>query len=640
MDEVVKVIVENVLVPAAVALIKDRLDSLATSVQIAPAAESNDALAFPSAALIGLGQCGTNICMNVAELLRAVEDDISTAQEPRKASALFQGLRELFDKRTARHLFAPVILLADLNVDNKDTMLGDKDPTLAVDGYRRCHFIDLAWLQTGGAGNIPFKGQFLGRLALASDLQAQGATPSRASWLASRAYFVDSLGLRENPSRLVFCTFSTGGGTGSGLSLEIGAAQQAIYKGRLERGQTVDAEAVAQPIEPICTLGIGIMPREEQDGMAQSINTGRCVCAYLSRERAFDRGDAQRIFNALLLISNEVMTWDGDETANVENRRVMERANEYVAQQMFHLLAAQALSKDYEQRRWKILDWGPDAKDTIRLDASDLANALRGPTMVTYAESVPSQLDMDDLFRRCVGFPRYNASTECLEGISIIPHSRAAYSTLLEKSAAQLGKALGELPVFRHTTTIVTILSVPERYEVCERDLRWLKAQVAQMTPRATIRRYALVRGASRHVGLCMVLGEGACLSPEVRSHLNHFLVNCFRLPGVPVSEFAALVSSAIKAPDDGALEHALAGLEQAMHEREDPHPILAGCRSPGVCDLIKAQLGARAAQLGVEGLNVNEVLLSRQDALDALGYINRCYRFSGVINLPAEELD
>jgi len=638
MEGVFKLIVESVLVPAAVSLVKERLESLAASIQIAPPTEPNEGLAFPSAALIGLGQCGTNICMNVAELLRAAEDD-SSPQESRHAGAMLQRLREVFDKRTARHLFAPVILLADLNVDNKDTMLAGGSPILAVDGYRRCHFIDLAWLQKGGAGNIPFKGQFLGRLALATDLQpTNGANEGRASWLNSRAYFVDSLGLRDNPSRLVFCTFSTGGGTGSGLSLEIGAAQQAIYKGRLERVRDPQQDApLAEHIEPICALGIGIMPRADQDSKAQSMNTGRCVCAYLSRERAFDDKQGQRIFNALILVSNEVMAWDGEDASNVENRQVMERANEYVAQQMFHLLAAQALSKDYEQRRAKSRDWGPDTKETIRLDASDLANALRGPTLVTYAESIPSQLDMEDLFRRCVGFPRYNPTTECLEGISILPHGKQIYAAALEKTGEQLGAALGALPVFRQTTTVVVILSVPERYEVGERDLRLLKNQVAQMAPRANIRRYALVRGASRHIGLCMVLGEGACLSSEVRGHLNLFLLNCFKLKAVAAGEFTTRLNTALTAADDGALEEALAAMAQVMNEQEDPRPILAGQGAYGLYDLVKSQLDGRAAQLGVTGLGVQEVLLSRQDALNALAYLNTCYRYEGVI-IPATD--
>ena len=634
MDPVTAVVVEKILLPVAIDIVKKRLKDFADSIQLGDKEPGDELPTFPSAALVGLGQCGTNICLNVAKLLSTVDEEPSKASTSVWSRALEERFTQFFGGSADRHLFAPFILLADLNIDTRDTLLRKYGDTTSIAGYKRCHFIDLAWLGAGGSGNVPHQGQFLGRLALRSGTDDSQASGARADWLRSRAYFIDSLGLRDNSSRLLFCTFSTGGGTGSGLSLEIGAAQQAIHDQRKRRAFSLPSQSSEdeQMIEPICALGIGIMPRSTDDSVAQSINTGRCICAYLSREQAFDRQGDTRVFNGLALVSNDLMTWEGDGADEVQSKEVFDRANEYVAQNMFHLLASQALSKDYELRREELKALGIDVGETIRLDASDLANSLRGLTFVGYAESVPGKFDMFDLLRRAVAIPQFNQDTKCLEGISIAPLPQADYSALTAKADPGLSSRLGkEVIVFRQASTAVIILSVPANYDIKERDVRLLRQQTEQLVPRAHIRRYALVRGASRNIGLCLVFGESACLSPEVHNHLFGYLSACFKQKDCDQDTFVAMLNDVVLSKSRDNLTAAMDKLTTAMVEKEDAGAILAGVESAGMLRDLNAQLSARAAEIGLPEAKLDDVLLSKDDALATLAYLNKVYRHHGL---------
>jgi hypothetical protein len=124
--------------------------------------------------------------------------------------------------------------------------------------------------------------------------------------------------------------------------------------------------------------------------------------------------------------------------------------------------------------------------------------------------------------------------------VSISPQTRASYAKLLEAPTGELAKELGRLAVFRQTSTAVVILSFPDKYQIKEKDLRFVRSQTRDLAPRAKIKRYTLVRGASRHIGSCMVLGESACSSPDVRRHIANYLLNCFRLDNVSKEQFAS----------------------------------------------------------------------------------------------------
>lgn len=60
-------------------------------------------------------------------------------------------------------------------------------------------------------------------------------------------------------------------------------------------------------------------------------------------------------------------------------------ANQYISQQIFNILTAQAVTKDYDQDYFRRA--GVDISETIRLDANDLFMSLAGPVTIAYAES-------------------------------------------------------------------------------------------------------------------------------------------------------------------------------------------------------------------------------------------------------------
>src|SRR3546814_3867395 len=59
-------------------------------------------------------------------------------------------------------------------------------------------------------------------------------------------------------------------------------------------------------------------------------------------------------------------------------------ANQYISQQIFNILTAQAVTTDYDQNYFRRA--GIDIGETIRLDANDLFMSLAGPVAIAYAE--------------------------------------------------------------------------------------------------------------------------------------------------------------------------------------------------------------------------------------------------------------
>jgi two-component SAPR family response regulator len=126
------------------------------------------------------------------------------------------------------------------------------------------------------------------------------------------------------------------------------------------------------------------------------------LCKYLAEEWDFsynfeneDSSEASvmgriRPWNAMMLISNDIMRYaEESDDGTIENIDVnaMERhANQYISQQIFNILTAQAVTTDYDQNYFRRA--GIDIGETIRLDANDLFMSLAGPVAIAYAESV------------------------------------------------------------------------------------------------------------------------------------------------------------------------------------------------------------------------------------------------------------
>jgi len=462
--------------------ILSNLDALRNSVFPAQTVEVegvNRKQQFPSVCLIGLGRCGSNIALEVASLVYNArtfymsefnnEEKVQKEQEYRPVRWIKKGLN--LDK--SHHvkpvfLIEPLVMLGDLDKDIEGRIRfsnrGEKSGFLQ--DYNKMKIMDLSEVHAGGAGNAPILGQYLAKIILNKDTHKF----SNADWKFIHSYLIDSCGIKANQSRLYFYIFSAGGGTGSGMASEFGLAQQYAYMAKtfdtrpeLENDANSGHSFV---FEPIFTSGICILPNITDHGVEMSealhINSGRLLCKYLAEEWDFsynleneDSNESsvmQRIrpWNAMMLISNDIMRYaeetDDGEIQHIDVNAMEKYANQYISQQIFNILTAQAVTTDYDENYFRRA--GIDIGETIRLDANDLFMSLAGPVAVAYAESVvPNQpatvdklklfekassgLNIDDLFFRSIDLPHFNKVTQAIEGISLLPIESGRYREAL-----------------------------------------------------------------------------------------------------------------------------------------------------------------------------------------------------------------
>ncbi|WP_313644501.1 hypothetical protein [Pseudomonas sp.] len=549
-------------------------------------AEDEDALRleqqFPSVCLIGLGRCGSNIALDVAELVYNARtfflNEFNNEDRPRgepdysPARWIRQNLR-LVQNKGAKPVFLvePLVMLGDLDKDIagriRFSRKGERGGFLR--DYSKMKIMDLSEVHAGGAGNAPILGQYLARIILNRETQRF----SSAEWKLVHSYLIDSCGIKANQSRLYFYIFSAGGGTGSGMASEFGLAQQYAYMNK-----TFDTKPVEDNdgksghsfvFEPIFTSGICVLPNSSDNRSEMSealhINAGRLLCKYLSEEWDFsynfaneDSGEASvmgriRPWNAMMLISNDIMRYaeqsDDGTIHNIDVNAMEKHANQYISQQIFNILTAQAVTTDYDQNYFRRA--GIDIGETIRLDANDLFMSLAGPVAIAYAESVvpeaptPSsdkfkvferdtpRMDIDDLFLRSIDLPHFNKQTQAIEGISLLPIESQRYRAALEQYQASGfdAAALHDLHFFKNCSSVVSIVSLPKDYKLSYMDLNRLKTHLNSLFPNTTLKRYALVIGASANLSLTTLIAKSPCLSDDFLTLIVAFIKRCFARP-------------------------------------------------------------------------------------------------------------
>jgi hypothetical protein len=295
---------------------------------------------------------------------------------------------------------------------------------------------------------------------------------------------------------------------------------------------------------------------------ALHINAGRLLCKYLSEEWDFsynfaneDSSEASvmgriRPWNAMMLISNDIMRYaeesDDGNIQNIDVNAMEKHANQYISQQIFNILTAQAVTTDYDQNYFRRA--GIDIGETIRLDANDLFMSLAGPVAIAYAESVvpetpppsndkfkvfekePQRLNIDDLFFRSIDLPHFNKVTQAIEGISLLPIESKRYRASLEqyKNSGYDAAALHDLHFFKNCSSVVSIVSLPKDYKLSYMDLNRLKTHLNSLFPNTTLKRYALVIGASANLSLTTLIAKSPCLSDDFLTLIVAFIKRCF----------------------------------------------------------------------------------------------------------------
>jgi len=536
---------------------------------------------FPSVCLVGLGRCGSNISLDLANLVYNARNyylndfQKSDAKHKTKSSAATKwikksiGFSKPYDKRAA-FLIEPFVILGDLDqdIDGRVRYSYMDEKNCLLDGYSKMKIMDLSEVHAGGSGNAPVLGQYLAKIIL-----NKGAERFlNKDWRAIHSYMIDSCGIKANQSRLFFYIFSAGGGTGSGMASEFGLAQQYAYMNKTlhtqkrAKKESHDHDADSFVFEPIFSSGICILPNIACQSVdiseALHINAGRLLCKYLSEEWDFSYNldrvedgskrtivDRLRPWNSMMLISNDIMRYaeeaDGGNMKNVDVNTMEKYANQYISQQIFNILTAQAVTKDYDQDYFRSA--GVDISETIRLDANDLFMSLAGPVTIAYAESTvkktapivdgrqagPSELvelDIDDLFFRSIDLPHFNKDTRAIEGVSLLPMEAESYREYLAECRNNNfdTSKLKDILFFNKCSSVVSIISLPKDYKLSYMDLNRLKTHLNSLFPNTTLKRYALVIGSSENISLTTLVAKSPCLSDDFLTLIVSYVKRCF----------------------------------------------------------------------------------------------------------------
>ncbi|KZN14140.1 MULTISPECIES: hypothetical protein [Marinomonas] len=523
---------------------------------------------FPSVCLIGLGRCGSNIALDVASLvydaranyMREVENQelLDTEREFRPMRWIRKHLPiEGKDGFKPVFLIEPIVLLGDLDkdIEGRIRFSNQEGREQFLEEYKKLQIMDLSEVHAGGAGNAPILGQYLAKIILNKDT----STFRNEDWKHLHSYLVDSCGIKANQSRLYFYIFSAGGGTGSGMASEFGLAQQFSYLSktfdyRSDQSQLVDKRH-SFVFEPIFTSGICILPnisgKNVEISEALHINAGRLLTKYISEEWNFSYNEEReedevpadvmeriRPWNSMMLISNDIMRYaeeeDGGDADSIDVNTMEKYANQYISQQIFNILTAQAVTTDYDEDYFRRA--GIDISETIRLDANDLFMSLAGPVAVAYAESVvgpgvhQDMVDIDDLFCRSIELPHFNEDTSAIEGVSVLPVESDRYRQAIKdfrKSGYDITK-LSDLHFFKNCSSIVSIISLPRDFKLSFTALNRLKMHLNRLCPNTTLKRYALVIGASANLSLTTLIAKSPCLSDDFLTLMVAYMKRCF----------------------------------------------------------------------------------------------------------------
>jgi len=630
---------------------------------------------FPSVCLIGLGRCGSNISLDLANLVHNARnyymndfkqsENIARKKQPTAVKWLSKnlGLQNKYDKQAA-FLIEPFIILGDLDQDIsgrvKSAYICDKNNLL--DDYSKLKIMNLSEVHAGGAGNAPVLGQYLAKIIL----NKSAGQFLNQEWKKIHSYIIDSCGIKANQSRLFFYIFSAGGGTGSGMASEFGLAQQYAYMSKTLNTQREIKEDNQQSndhsfvFEPIFSSGFCILPniacQSVEISEALHINSGRLLCKYLAEEWNFSYNferdkdnnkcntiEQLRPWNAMMLVSNDIMRYaeeaDGNTMQNVDVNTMEKYANQYISQQIFNILTAQAVTNDYDQDYFKSA--GVDISETIRLDANDLFMSLAGPVTIAYAESPVSkstpvndgkqfsinetvELDIDDLFFRSIDLPHFNKDTKAIEGVSLLPIEASRYRKYLENCRKHNFDAskLKDILFFNKCSSVVSIISLPKDFKLSYMDLNRLKTHLNSLFPNTTLKRYALVIGASANISLTTLIAKSPCLSDDFLTLIVSYVKRCFAKGDYCYDD--SFDEAFLKLIRDEKFDES--ELDKMVHEFENPAKIL-----DTNWHAIKPMYEKKYREIlgnDEKFISLNDIRLSSEHVKQAIKYLREIYRY------------
>jgi hypothetical protein len=268
--------------------------------------------------------------------------------------------------------------------------------------------------------------------------------------------------------------------------------------------------------------------------------------------------------------------------------------------------------------------------------------SLAGPVAVAYAESViPNmmpqgvdklrgidtkkigELNIDDLFYRSIDLPHFNKVTQAIEGISLLPIESGRYRDALAKylQKGYDAEELKDLHFFKNCSSIVSIISLPKDYKLSYMDLNKLKSHLNALFPNTTLKRYALVIGASANISLTTLIVKSPCLSDDFLTLIVAFIKRCFAKDPFRFDEqLDAAMLDFIRADEfDEKL------VDKMLNEYENPAKIL-----DTNWYAIKPMYEKKYRELINDAdkfCSINDIRLSRDSVKKAIKYLREIYR-------------
>ncbi len=523
----------------------------------------------PPFLVVGLGRCGCHVTAELAEIIasNSARVDESMHKDRDKGKKMLDLFRS--GKSAPVLKFEPQMLVGDID----ETAFQDVDGLLKKGGVpeeitKRLLRLNYNPLAEGGVGHVPLFAEFITRGLLLLPTQPEETTDS--SWIPARNFLTSNFFSDRQTSRLVFYIFSTGGGSGSGSAAAMMKAQR--Y-----------AMSVSQKPKPqIYFTGVAVMPENIIQNRRHLINTGRNIIQYLAdlnivlddpacytSAPVFNSSAEVRVNNkttkmmpwdGLALISNDVMSAIGNESI-VPQEVVESNTNQYIAQQMFNLAAAQFSAATFEKD--ETVETTKENYQAIRLDPQDLKNGLVGPYGICFSAATANQIldktgaGLDKMFLNAIGLPKYHQNEKndeemsLIEGISVAPTKKAAYATLLQEITQKLESKpdkrlekqdftkLRDIPVFQKCPRLVFVFTAPQESVIPSTVKERISTLLYWLFPSLEQVRGAIVRGTTAHYTLSIYIETSVILSPDIQSAIKNYLKLCWEQRRSPSEEFS-----------------------------------------------------------------------------------------------------
>jgi hypothetical protein len=550
-------------------LISYHLDSEDQAKQDQGNEQTPDDRGVPPFVVVGLGRCGCHVSAELAEMIAANKPGVRAHRKHGDKTWVSQFFARQGNKPELQ--FEPIMLIGDIDetafVDVDGLMREGGVPSDMRNDFLKLHFQPLA---EGGVGHVPIFAEFIARGMLLLPSLIDRDVPL---WSTARGLLCNFSTKRKQIPRLVFYIFSSGGGTGAGSAPEIMRAQS--Y-----------AKAVTNVDREMFFTGVSILPANISRDQTQLINTGRTLVRYLAdlnmnlqSSAAYDGApacaagsfiempdqsyvqdsldvDESRMiarpilpWNALALISNDVMATSVRSAMTFDEAE--SNANQYIAQQVFNLAAAQFPAAEFEKED----DVAPITRKNyqeVRLDPNDLKAGLIGPYAVCFSAApteVAADQDtrvVDEMFLRSLSLASQHTvegstGSRLIEGISIAPFDKNEYQRIIESLRSHLlsdeqavlsQESLSELtkiPFFERCPRIIYSLTAPQKTDIPNAYKERLGELIDWTFPNLIQTRSAISWGTTAFFSLSIFVETSVLLVPDVQLAIVNYLRLCWQ---------------------------------------------------------------------------------------------------------------